>query len=396
MLNMPLLSVVVPVYNIKEFLPECVDSIINQTYTDFELILVDDGSTDGSGEMCDDYIKRDSRITVIHKKNGGLVSARKAGLSVVQGKYIANIDGDDWIDRRMFSILMELLQKENTDFVQCGFCRESNEKKRESCVVQTRTELDDPTPIMTDWLRSETEKKMDSQIFTKILRTDLFIRAYTRVPDHMNNGEDYIFFVELMKDAGSYAVSDEVFYHYRVREDSLSHKKSFQRAVNEQYLSAYVWHRIRMLFPDFPLSELNRWFFRRAVSIDKSLLLQDVRGTFIPVFRFPKSVFPLGKTIAIYGAGSVGKEYYLQVSRYHEIRVAAWVDKGYKTITNDYMKVESPEILRTLHFDLVMAAVKRRDMFEVIRQELEELGVPEDRIVWTEPETIGENPDEFI
>ncbi len=97
--------------------------------------------------------------------------------------------------------------------------------------------------------------------------------------------------MELMKNTDSYTVSDEVFYHYRVRSDSLSHGKSFQRAVNEQYLSAYVWHRIRMLFPDFPLPELNRWFFRRAVSIDKNLLFRDVGGVFIPAYSFPKCLY---------------------------------------------------------------------------------------------------------
>ena len=89
-----LLSIIVPVYNVGSFLPKCINSIISQTFTDFELILVDDGSTDNSVEICDAAAKKDSRVRVIHKENGGVVSARKAGLSVAVGKYAGYVDGD--------------------------------------------------------------------------------------------------------------------------------------------------------------------------------------------------------------------------------------------------------------------------------------------------------------
>ena len=97
-----LLSIIVPVYNVGSFLPKCINSIISQTFTDFELILVDDGSTDNSVEICDAAAKKDSRVRVIHKENGGVVSARKAGLSVAVGKYAGYVDGDDWIDEHKY------------------------------------------------------------------------------------------------------------------------------------------------------------------------------------------------------------------------------------------------------------------------------------------------------
>ena len=94
---MPKLSVIVPVYNVKKYLIECLNSILSQTFTDFELILVNDGSTDNCGEICDKYASQDSRVVVIHKENGGLSSARNAGLFVSKGKYVAFIDSDDMI-----------------------------------------------------------------------------------------------------------------------------------------------------------------------------------------------------------------------------------------------------------------------------------------------------------
>ena len=99
---MPFLSIIVPAYNVENYIRQCVDSILNQHFTDFELLLVDDGSKDGTGRICDDYAKNDIRVRVIHKQNGGLVSARKAGITEAQGEYVAYVDGDDWVAEEMF------------------------------------------------------------------------------------------------------------------------------------------------------------------------------------------------------------------------------------------------------------------------------------------------------
>ena len=95
---MDLITVIIPVYNVEKYLKECLESIINQTYKNLEIILIDDGSTDASGEICDEYSKRDNRIRVVHKANGGLSSARNLGLDIANGEYVTFIDSDDYID----------------------------------------------------------------------------------------------------------------------------------------------------------------------------------------------------------------------------------------------------------------------------------------------------------
>ena len=102
----PLISVIVPIYNVEKYLARCVDSIVNQTYKNLEIILVDDGSPDRCPQMCDDYAEKDSRIKVVHKKNGGLSDARNAGMAVATGEYISFIDSDDWIETSMFELLL--------------------------------------------------------------------------------------------------------------------------------------------------------------------------------------------------------------------------------------------------------------------------------------------------
>lgn len=114
------ISIIVPVYNVKEYLKKCVDSLIAQTFKDIEIILVDDGSTDGSSEICDELLKEDERIRVIHKENGGLSDARNTGIDAARGKYIGFIDSDDYVDEHMYEILYRNLKKENADISMCG------------------------------------------------------------------------------------------------------------------------------------------------------------------------------------------------------------------------------------------------------------------------------------
>ena len=118
---MPEISIIIPVYNVEKYLENCIQSILNQTFKNFELILVDDGSTDKSGEICDKYEKIDSRIKVIHKNNGGLSSARNAGLDIASGKYIGFVDSDDSIHSRMYEILYDLIKKHKVDISCCNY-----------------------------------------------------------------------------------------------------------------------------------------------------------------------------------------------------------------------------------------------------------------------------------
>lgn len=117
---MPTISVIVPIYKVEPYLRQCVDSILGQTFRDFELILVDDGSPDGCPAICDEYAKMDSRVKVIHKENGGLSSARNVGLDVAKGEYIAFVDSDDWIHLEYLEQLMNAIQSQNADMSVCN------------------------------------------------------------------------------------------------------------------------------------------------------------------------------------------------------------------------------------------------------------------------------------
>lgn len=129
-----MISVIVPVYNVEKYLPTCIESILNQTYKDLEIILVDDGSTDKSGEICDEYAKQDNRCIVIHQSNKGLSGARDTGLDHATGNYISFVDGDDYIHQQMFEILYEALQKGNYDFSMITF-KQVEKYNKENIIV---------------------------------------------------------------------------------------------------------------------------------------------------------------------------------------------------------------------------------------------------------------------
>ena len=118
---MPKVSIIVPVYKAEKYLNRCIDSILAQTFTDFELLLIDDGSPDRSGEICDEYAKKDSRIRVIHKENGGVSSARQRGLDESVGEYTMHADPDDWVEPEMLDELYKKAKEEDADMVICDF-----------------------------------------------------------------------------------------------------------------------------------------------------------------------------------------------------------------------------------------------------------------------------------
>lgn len=124
--SLPLISIIVPVYNVKDYLSKCLQSICGQTYKNLEIILIDDGSSDGSGELCDLFAQRDGRIKVIHQANAGQSAARNRGLAVAQGEFLGFVDSDDWIEPDMYEFLYCLLKENEADISICSHCRDKD------------------------------------------------------------------------------------------------------------------------------------------------------------------------------------------------------------------------------------------------------------------------------
>ena len=136
------LSIIVPVYNVEKYLPKCIESILGQTINDFELILIDDGSEDQSGYICDEYAARDLRIKVIHQKNSGVSCARNSGLEIAKGQFVTFVDSDDWIEPSMYETMINIAKEKTVDVVACGISHYSEEGKYIFSELTDENELD--------------------------------------------------------------------------------------------------------------------------------------------------------------------------------------------------------------------------------------------------------------
>ena len=148
------LSFIVPVYNVEKLLPRCIDSLLKQTKRNIEIILVDDGATDRSGEICDEYAKKSEKIRVIHKQNGGLTSAWKAGVKEAEGLYLGFVDSDDWIDEDMYKRMWESACKYNSDLVVCGLVFDYEDQS-----IPKRNEISGLTFVVNNPLKGSSSRQ---------------------------------------------------------------------------------------------------------------------------------------------------------------------------------------------------------------------------------------------
>lgn len=170
---MAVISVIVPVYKVEKFLDRCINSIIQQTFTNLEIILVDDGSPDRSGEICDEWKMKDKRIRVIHKENGGLSDARNKGLDVATGDYVAFIDSDDWIDPDMFQLLYDATQKYQADIAECSWrCIYSDESRKKQIIQES---------ILLGTMYLHCMEKFNGNILNQSHATKFMIKRYLKI-----------------------------------------------------------------------------------------------------------------------------------------------------------------------------------------------------------------------
>ena len=219
---MPKLSVIVPVYNTEKYLRDCIDSILAQTFTDFELILVDDGSTDNSGPICDEYCQLDGRIRVIHQKNGGVTVARKRGVEVSSGEYVTFVDSDDWIDRTAFE---EVLGFQDADILIYDMVREFPD---ESVLVVNDVPAGSYSGDRLKQLHSvmlfdyaHHRPVIHPSLCTKLIRREIIEQVIKNVADNIAYGEDALCSYACMLDAKCIVVTGKTGYHYRSNPDSV-------------------------------------------------------------------------------------------------------------------------------------------------------------------------------
>ena len=248
---MSLISVIVPVYNVEKYLDACVETIVNQTYKELEIILVDDGSPDRCPEMCDEWAKKDSRIKVIHKENGGLSDARNCGMKAATGEYIGFVDSDDLIHPQMFEKLFDATNKTNADIAQCKSVKFYNfsDVKFQTTTTNSFSTFDSYGAVNN--LLSGFE--IDTTCWNKLYKSSVALKVDFEV-GRIN--EDVLWTYRVIALCNEVVSIDEGLYWYYQREDSIMNCEYSEKKLDALYALSKRAQEIKIKFPDlYPLAE---------------------------------------------------------------------------------------------------------------------------------------------
>ena len=224
-------SVIVPIYKVEDFLVQCIESVVSQEFCDWELILVDDGSPDNCPSICDHYAEKDNRIKVVHKQNGGLVSARKAGLDVASGEYAVCLDGDDFLSKKYLSTINEIVSKYYPDVICFGFIKYYLGKTKEFPIHNFRYGHYDRTAIEKELLNkficSKEGYRIRQGIWSKTYKMDIYRKYQLKVNSDIKMGEDGACIYPLICNCNSLYIMPDCLYYYRQVNTSMTrHKKA--------------------------------------------------------------------------------------------------------------------------------------------------------------------------
>ncbi len=380
-----LISVIVPVYNTKEYLSFCLESILNQTYKNIEVIVVDDGSEDGSLEICMEYADRDSRVTVIKNAHQGVVLARRSGADKAKGEYCIFVDSDDWIAENLIESVLALTDEGSADIV--NFNIRTVEGSKETEWLYTVPEgVYGPQDMEGVYGRMMFDFEngrpgIIQSLCSKLIKTKILRASMEAVDGRITMGEDAAIVYKAMLLAKKAAVTNRCFYFYRVHSGSMYHSKDenifFEMSCFQKYMQSIFSDYSKKYKLDEQLKFYLMSFIRKGVEDLYGLKLREL-------YRIPFRTSDLKGKFILYGAGSVGKSYYRQLIQIDSVKLVSWMDQGLAGRQIYGREIESPTVLSYAEFDMVLIAVKDGKIAEEIRKQLS-VQIPDKKILWGAP-----------
>lgn len=378
------LGIVVPIFNAEQYLKQCVDSILGQTYADFEVVLIDDGSTDRSGEICDEFSNKDNRVHVIHQENAGKILARYRGAESLDCEYLTFVDSDDWIDPDTYKKMEPYFEK-GIDVISFQIIRYFNEAyqyvsesnyKEGLYEGKNISEYIFPT-MMCDESRGGCG--LDPSLANKIIKKELLMGAL-HAAKHLDisYGDDVAVIFPLMLHAQTLMITKENLYYHRKRQGN-DIAPYFSDCHFYRKLSALYEYLKQTMGQEYDFIRQLDYFYEISV---KTYLKKYGDKTERVSYLFPFDKIPVGKKIMLYGASKVGQTYYDQIERLHYGEVVAWVDRSYNSYENlGVTAVES--IQRIKDYDYIVIAIRDVHTAERIKHDLIGMGVEKGKIVWS-------------
>lgn len=265
-------SVIVPAFNVSPYISECLESLTKQRVNDYEVIIVDDGSTDGTSQICDKYVEKDRRFKVIHKENGGIVSSRQAGANVARGQYIVCVDGDDYVSENLLSTFKAIIESFHCDVVCCDYYEVfGNNLKKVSNAYRDgfydRGMM--KNELFPSLLLSKAGKAFPAQLWAKAFKAEIYKREHSAVNPGIVMGEDIACTCPSICNSSSAYITHEPLYFYRINPDSVTRRKK-----------VFSWDNIEMR---------HKHLMERMVICDYSFEDQIFRNTLVGLFTVSRS-----------------------------------------------------------------------------------------------------------
>lgn len=375
-----MLSIIVPIYNTDKYLKQCLDSIVGQSYKDFELILVDDGSKDNSIDICKQYCQRYKNIYLIEGKHEGVFKARKKGIRVAKGEYITFVDSDDFIDSDAYEKAISAMNND-VDVISFDIFRyySDQEIRYDACVLNEgiydkKSIIENIFPLMI-WNEKNESFGVDPALWNKIYKSDLIKAIYESIDDiDFQYGEDVLIVYPLLFKAVSLQIFHQAFYYHRQRA-----KNILPSYITEEYFYSKLYKLYTLLSKEMSFNKIFQrqidLFYAHSVNLKKRYY-----GIYNPpqneIFPFDKIRY--GEKIVIYGAGNIGKLYMNQLNQLNYCKVILWVDREYQEMEE---QIKSPELIVNIEFEHLVIAIANIYVRKQIYEYLINMGISDNKII---------------
>lgn len=394
-----LISIIVPIYNSEDYLPLCIKSILKQTYENLEIILVDDGSTDKSKEICDFFSQQDQRIIVIHKANGGSTSARKAGMAVATGQYISFVDSDDWIDQKMIEHFADCLDRSEADIITGGMIWEL---EKENDTVLEKNELAEgyydkqqlkqkfyTQMLYYGYIAGHYKFGILQYLCGKLFKRKVIEAALSELDEDIWMGEDVACLFTACLEADSVFVDNSFFYHYRRGHETSVCSKTYRADHLTNAISLYTYMEASFKKTESSydlLNQLKHYIFMMINMLTSAIFHYEfIAGI---EWKLPYLLIEENPSVILYGAGDVGKSFYFQIKRLNNAVLVGWVDKKFEKYQKAGLNVDKPTIILERQYDMVLIAVEKEEVVKKIIEDLKELGVDISKVFWIPTERV--------
>lgn len=375
-----MLSVVVPIYNSEKHLNQCIDSILNQSFNDIELILVDDGSTDSSRLICESYKKKDERVKVILGKHKGPYHARKEGVKNSSGDYVTFVDSDDFISEKSYILSLEDMN-EKVDIIIFDIKRYFNDGHSvlskcslESGYYTKKKIIEKIYPIMV-WDDRKNNFGIDPALCNKIYKSTLIKEQYKKIDDvDFHYGEDVALVYPLISNAESISIIEESYYFHRQRNNGEMASYIKDELYLDKLYSLYKNLSKNLSFNDIFQRQIDLFYINSVeLAKEKYNINYETKDKLFPFDKVKK-----GEKIIIYGAGLVGMKYKKQINQLNYCEIVCIVDKNFK---NKSEEVYSPEEIFKTQYNKIIIAIDNKKVKNEVISYLVNRGIDKDCII---------------